>query len=185
MVFNVGTVFAIYEAMAINKPLIERVVTVTGSPVKRPANLLVRMGTPISHILNYLGYDEENTGKILDGGPMMGKVLTDLEVPVTKGTSGILLLDKSEVHRREEGKCIRCAKCVEACALGLSPYLLGAYAKRFRFDEMSDHHNMDCCECGACAYVCPSNIPLLDYIRLGKVHIKRLEQERKNKESVG
>ena len=122
--------------------------------------------------------------EIIDGGPMMGKVLSSTDVPVTKGTSGILLLDKSESNRKEEEKCIRCAKCVEACALGLSPYLLGAYAKRMNFEEMRAFHNMDCCECGACSYVCPANIPLLDYIRLGKAHIKRLEVEKREKEKV-
>ena len=168
VIHNVGSVFAIYEAVQKNKPLFERVVTVTGKSVKNPCNLMVRVGTPITNLLEKAGGMPEDTRKIVGGGPMMGKTLTTAESPVTKGTSGILLMKDSEAKRGVEQNCIRCGKCTRVCAMGLEPYLLNALTKNNEFDRVEEEAVMDCIECGSCSYTCPANLPLLDYIRLGK-----------------
>ncbi len=170
VVFNVGTMFATYEAIQKNKPLVERMVTVTGKSVKKPGNFLVRTGTPVIRLIEAAGGIPENTGKIVAGGPMMGRALYDLEVPVTKGMSGILVIPAGESARKKPVNCIRCAKCVTVCPMKLEPYLLKAMAERNMFDELPGERIMDCVECGSCNYICPANLPLLDYIRLGKSH---------------
>lgn len=168
VVHNVGTAYAVYEAVQKNKPLVERIVTVTGLSVKKPGNYLTRVGTPISAIIEAAGGLPEDTGKIVGGGPMMGKALTSTEVPVTKGTSGILILPKDIASRGKVENCIRCSKCVSVCAMGLSPYLLMTLAEKAIWDMAEEEKIMDCIECGSCSYTCPSSRPLLDYIRLGK-----------------
>jgi len=179
VVFNVGTMFAVYEAVQKNKPLIERVVSVTGKELAHPGNYLVRIGTPVSALIEAAGGMPENTGKVINGGPMMGKALNSLEVPVIKGTSGLTLLPESESTRKEINNCIRCTKCVTVCPMGLEPYLLMSMSEREMFEYMDDEKTMDCIECGSCSYICPSHRPLLDYIRLGKVEINKLRRAKK------
>ena len=168
VVQNVGTTFAVYEAVMKNKPLIERVVTVTGKAVRKPSNFKVRIGTPIQNLIEAAEGMPENTGKVISGGPMMGKALLNTAVPVVKGTSGVLLMPDEESHRKPESPCIRCSKCTYVCPMGLEPYLLSRYARVNRFEDAEKERVMDCIECGSCQYTCPANIPLLDYLRLGK-----------------
>jgi len=181
VVDNVGTAFAVYEAVQKNKPLFERVVTVTGKSVKEPKNLMVRMGTPVNYLIEKAGGLPEDTGKIISGGPMMGKALTSLDVPVVKGTSGILLMKKSESKRNKEQNCIRCGKCVVACPMGLEPYLLAALSEHKNYEELEKHHIMDCIECGSCQFTCPSFRPLLDNLRLGKNKVGQIIRKRRKK----
>ena len=179
IVQNVGTVYAVYEAVQKNKPLFERVVTVTGKAVKEPSNFLVRMGTPISVLIEAAGGMPENTGKIIGGGPMMGKALISAEVPVCKGSSGILLMTKEESVRKPMHDCIRCAKCVSACPMGLNPAFL-MKATVYQNWEMAEKENIqDCIECGSCSYTCPAYRPLLDNIRVGKAKVMGIIRARK------
>jgi electron transport complex protein RnfC len=179
VVHNVGTALAVYEAVQKNKPLVERVVTVTGKSVEKPSNFMVRIGTPVNDLIEAAGGIPEDTGKVVSGGPMMGKALNSLEVPVVKGTSGILILREKEAYRKPEFSCIRCAKCVSACPMKLEPYLLKKLAQMERFEEAEENAIMDCMECGSCSFTCPSNIPLLDYIRYGKFNVNQIIRNRK------
>jgi len=172
IVHNAGTTYAVYEAVQKSKPLIERVVTVTGDSVKLPSNFLVRIGTPVMDLLTAAGGVPGDTGKIVSGGPMMGKAIADLDVPVAKGTSGILVIRKSESMRAEVYNCVRCGKCIEACPMGLEPYRLLLVARQGDADKAQEEHVLDCIECGSCSFVCPSNRPILDYIRLGKTLVR-------------
>lgn len=181
VVQNVGTAFAVYEAVQKNKPLIERVVTVTGKSVKKPLNLLSRIGTPIQELVDLAEGLPENTGKIISGGPMMGKAVTTLDVPVVKGSSGILIMQEEESGRRAEGACIRCSKCATACPMGLEPFLLSKAAKLGKYDMAEKEMIMDCIECGSCQYTCPASIPLLDYLRLGKGKVGNIIRNRNKK----
>lgn len=180
VVQNVGTALAVYEAVAKNKPLIERVVTVTGSTLASPKNMLVRIGTPISQLIDYCG-GMEGIGKVIAGGPMMGRAVSNLDAPVTKGTSGVLLMPTEESLRQVEGSCIRCAKCVEACPMGLEPYLLNQLTQLGDYDELERHGMADCIECGCCTFSCPSYLPLLDWVRIGKAEVMRRIRERATK----
>lgn len=173
IVHNVGTTFVVYEAVQKNKPLVERIVTVTGKDVKQPSNFLVRLGTPVIDLIVAAGGIPENTGKIVSGGPMMGKAIADLEVPIAKGTSGILLIPKDESSRAEVYNCVHCGKCIEACPMGLEPYRLLILSRKGNNKRAKEEHILDCIECGSCAFVCPSNRPILDYIRLGKTQLKK------------
>ena len=177
VVQNVGTALAVYEAVMYNKPLIERVVTVTGSTLASPKNLLVRVGTPMSALIDYCG-GMEGIGKVIAGGPMMGRAVSNVDAPVTKGTSGVLLMPTEESLRQKEGTCIRCAKCVEACPMGLEPYLLNTLTQRGDFDELERHYIADCIECGCCTFSCPSYLPLLDWVRIGKAEVLKRIRER-------
>lgn len=176
VVHNVGTTFAVYEAVQKNKPLFERVVTVTGKSVSKPSNFLTRIGTPVSELIEAAGGLPADTGKIINGGPMMGKALNTIDVPVTKGTSGILILNDKESKRCEIRNCIRCARCVSVCPIGLEPCLLMALAERSLWERVEIENTLDCMECGSCSYTCPSGRPLLDYIRLGKSTIFNLRK---------
>ncbi|MFO7656869.1 MAG: electron transport complex subunit RsxC [Bacteroidales bacterium] len=180
VVFNVGTVFAVYEAVQKNKPIFERVVTVTGKELKKPANFRVRIGTPVSALIEAAGGIPEKTGKIISGGPMMGKAVIDASVPVIKGSSGILLLPLEESKRGEILPCIRCAKCVSVCPMGLEPYLLMPLSQKNMFDRLEENKVLDCIECGSCSFICPANRPLLDYIRLGKTSVGKIIRSRKS-----
>ena len=179
VVFNVGTLLATYQAIQKNKPLFERVVTISGKNVANPGNYMVRIGTPVSALIEACGGLPENTGKIISGGPMMGKALNSLEVPIIKGTSGITLLSDTESRRKQIQNCIRCSKCITVCPMGLEPYLLMPLGERELFERMEEERAMDCIECGSCSYICPANRPLLDYIRLGKVVINKIRRARK------
>ena len=171
VVDNVATIFAVYEAVQKNKPLIERVMTVTGKDVKNPGNFIVRFGTPLSQVLEVAGGVPAGTGKIIGGGPMMGRAMSNIDMPTNKRVSGVLLLPESESVRKEPQNCIRCAKCVQACPMGLEPYLLAKQAERGMWDDMEKNAVMDCIECGCCLYTCPSYRPLLDYVRMGKAKV--------------
>ena len=179
VVQNVGTAFAVYEAVQKNKPLIERIVTVTGDTVATPSNFRARIGTPVAELIAAAGGDVEKSGKIISGGPMMGKAMANLESTVTKGTSGILMLNEEKAVRPEAGPCIRCAKCVDACPMGLEPYLLMQYSQRQMWAEDEANHIMDCIECGCCIFSCPAKRPILDYVRLGKNTVGKIIRSRK------
>ena len=179
VVFNVGTAFAVYEAVMKNRPLIDRIVTVTGSKLEKPSNFRVRIGTPVSMLIEKAGGLPEQTAKVINGGPMMGKALATLDVPVVKGSSGILLIDQQEALRKEVLPCIRCTKCVQVCPMGLEPYLLMTLSEKGLFDRMEPEKVLDCIECGSCSYTCPSSRPLLDYIRLGKAEVGKIIRARK------
>ncbi len=181
VVQNVGTAFAVYEAVQKNKPLFERVITVTGKSVNKPSNFLARIGTPMSQLIRACGGLPKDTGKIIGGGPMMGKALMNIEVPTAKGSSGILIMNSKEAKRGEERPCIRCAKCVSACPMGLEPYLLGALGENADFERMEKERIMDCIECGSCQFTCPANRPLLDYCRLGKAKVGAMIRARQVK----
>ena len=181
VVNNVGTALAVYEAIQKNKPLFERVVTVTGKSVKKPSNFLARIGTPIKELIEAAQGLPSDTGKIINGGPMMGKALLNTDVPVVKGTSGILIMAENDSKRNEATNCIRCAKCVDACPMGLEPVLLSKTSKLELFEKVEAERVMDCIECGSCSYTCPANIPLLDYIRYGKNKVGQILRERSKK----
>ena len=181
VVQNVGTAFAVYEAVQKNKPLFERVITVTGKSVAKPSNFLARIGTPMKQLIDACGGLPEDTGKVIGGGPMMGKALVNIEVPTAKGSSGILIMNRKEAKRGEAQTCIRCAKCVSACPMGLEPYLLGALSENGDFETMEKERIMDCIECGSCQFTCPANRPLLDYCRLGKGKVGAMIRARQAK----
>jgi Na+-translocating ferredoxin:NAD+ oxidoreductase subunit C len=181
VVHNVGTAFAVYEAVQKNKPLFERVVTVTGKSLANPGNYMVRIGTNVSKLIEAAGGMPGDTGKVVSGGPMMGKAINNTDVPVVKGTSGIILFPGNESLRDEVKPCIRCAKCVLVCPNGLEPYLLMNLSERNLFERAENEKITDCMECGSCNYTCPAGRPLLDYIRLGKSTVIRMSSERKMK----
>ena len=168
VVCNASTTVAVYQAVLKNKPLIERVVTVTGKSVKEPKNLLTRMGTPISALLEAAGGLPEDAGKVINGGPMMGRAMVNLDSPVTKGCSGITVMSGRDAVRREASQCIKCAKCVSACPMGLEPYYLAKMAQKKGWDVLEEQMITSCIECGCCQSTCPSFLPLLDWVRLGK-----------------
>ena len=168
VVCNASTTVAVYDAVQKNKPLVERVVTVTGKQIASPKNLLTRMGTPISSLIEAAGGLPEGDVKVLNGGPMMGRAMVNLDSPVTKGCSGITVISGSEARRVAETDCIKCAKCVSVCPMGLEPYLLSKVSKKKNWEAAEAGHVTDCIECGSCQYTCPAGIPLLDYVRLGK-----------------
>lgn len=168
VVQNVGTAFAVYEAVQLNKPLVEVMMTVTGPSVTNPGNFVVRIGTPIKKVLEMAGGIPEDTGKIIGGGPMMGKTYSHTNHPVNKRSSGLLLLPKDLAAPLEEKNCIRCGKCVQNCPMGLAPYLLATQGEMALWDDMEKEQVANCIECGCCTFTCPSNRPLLDYIRYGK-----------------
>jgi electron transport complex protein RnfC len=179
VVQNVGTAFAVYEAIQKNKPLIERIVTVTGKSVEKPSNFLVRIGTSLNSVIEAAGGTPEDTGKVIGGGPMMGKALSSTNVPIVKGSSGVLLMPGEESFREEMSDCIRCSKCISACAMGLEPYLLMLTAQKGLDERSHSEHIMDCIECGSCSYTCPAQRPLLDYIRLGKGRVGAMLRAKK------
>jgi len=178
VVQNVGTAFAVYEAIQKNKPLFERVVSVTGKSVSKPSNFMVRIGTSADILIEAAGGMPEDTGKVVNGGPMMGKALSKTDVPIAKGSSGILIFREEESKRGEINPCIRCAKCVTVCPMGLEPYLLMTVTQNENYERVEDERAMDCIECGSCSYTCPSTRPLLDYIRLGKSEVGKIMRAR-------
>lgn len=180
VVQNVGTVFAIYEAIQKNKPLFERVVTVTGKKLSNPSNLMVRIGTPMQALIDAAGGLPEDNGKIIGGGPMMGRALINTEVPVAKGSSGLLLLSKKESQRGTMRDCIRCGKCVTVCPMGLNPAFLMRDTIFKDWDNSEKLNVADCIECGSCSYTCPADRPLLDYIRIGKQTVMGIMRARQS-----
>lgn len=168
VVQNVGTAFAVYQAVMKNKPLFERYTTVTGKKLKSPGNFLVRMGVPMRELIDACGGLPDCDNKILAGGPMMGKALMSVDVPVCKGTNSVTVLSGNEARRKEPQPCIRCAKCVGVCPMGLEPYLLATCSSMKKWDRLEAEDITSCIECGSCQFTCPSHRYLLDNIRIGK-----------------
>ena len=162
VVQNVGTAFAVYEAVQKNKPLFERIISVTGKSLTKPSNFLARIGTPMQQLIDACGGLPEDTGKIIGGGPMMGKALVNTDVPTAKGSSGILIMNNKEARRGAVQPCIRCAKCVGACPMGLEPFLLATVSAHGDFERVEKEDIMSCIECGSCQFTCPSNRPMID-----------------------
>ena len=178
VVHNVATAYAVYEAVQKNKPLFERIVTITGKSLSNSGNYLVRIGSSVSSLIEAAGGLPNDTGKIVSGGPMMGKAIQNTNIPIVKGMSGIILLPISESTREENKPCIRCAKCTVACPMSLEPYLLATASMKSMFELAENEKVTDCVECGSCSYVCPADRPLLDYIRLGKSTVLKMIRER-------
>lgn len=170
VVQNVATALAVYDAVQKNKPLTTNVLTVTGDCLggMNQRNYLYRIGTPLSHIIEQTGGIPEKAVKVISGGPMMGKAVSNLDATTVKGSSSILYLTAEQTVRKPESSCIRCGKCAEACPMGLEPFLLNRLARHGMTDELEENAVHDCIECGCCLYTCPANIPLLDVIRIAK-----------------
>jgi electron transport complex protein RnfC len=173
VVQNVGTVLAIYEAVALGKPLYEKVITVSGKGIGRPANLQVRIGTKLSDIVSFLGGTRPDLAKVVMGGPMMGFAIPTLDIPVTKTTSGVLFLTEEEIDTNPHGQCIRCGWCLDACPMGLSPNEIAIYVEAGRAQDTSEFGVFECFECGCCAYTCPAKRPLVQFIRIAKTKAKK------------
>lgn len=173
VVNNVGTAVAISEAIKKDKPLIERVITVTGSGISKPSNLLVPIGTPIRYILDLCGL-KESAKVIIAGGPMMGIAQYSMDAPVVKGTSGILVFTEDEIIQDKEEPCIRCARCVDHCPMELLPTILAKLVKAEKWEMLGEFNIMDCIECGCCSYVCPSKIPIVQLIKWGKNEYRKI-----------
>ena len=172
VVNNVATSFAIYEAVYKNKPLYERALTVAGSIVKNPANLLVRVGAKVKDIIEFCGGLTEEPAKVILGGPMMGIAQYTLDVPVIKGTSGIIIFSKNEVKRTPSAACIRCGRCIQVCPMGLNPSAIAQAIEKGRFDLAKEYNVLDCIECGICSYVCPANRDIVGLVKLAKQKLK-------------
>lgn len=181
IVQNVGTAYAVYEAVMKHKPLFERYTTVTGKQLSHPGNFLVRMGTPMKDLIEACGGMPEGDNKLLAGGPMMGKALTTADVPVCKGTNSVTIISGSEAVRHEPQPCIRCAKCVSACPMGLEPYLLAKLSGVKNWERCESEDIVSCIECGSCQFTCPAHRPLLDNIRLGKQTVMGIIRSRQQK----
>ena len=183
VVQNVATSLAVYDAVMKNRPLITNTLTVTGDclPAERQKNLLFRIGVPFSFIIERTGGIPEDAVKVVSGGPMMGKAISNLDATTVKGSSSVLYLTAAQTVRRPESNCIRCAKCVEACPMGLEPYLLNKLARNGMMEELEQNAIQDCIECGCCLYSCPANIPLLDIIRVAKGDVLRAIRARQAK----
>ena len=181
IVQNVGTAFAVYEAVMKHKPQFERYTTVTGKKLRQPGNYLVRMGTPMKDLIAVCGGMPEEDSKVLAGGPMMGKAMTSTDVPVCKGTNSVTILSGEDAVRKEPQPCIRCAKCVSACPMGLEPYLLAKLSAVSNWERCESEDIVSCIECGSCQFTCPAHRPLLDNIRLGKQTVMGIIRSRQAK----
>ncbi len=171
VVQNVGTAIAVYEAVRYKKPLVDRVITVSGKIVKNPKNIKACIGTFYSDLLEYCSGTTEDIGKVISGGPMMGFAIPSLETPMTKGSSGLLLFDKKEAHREKEDVCLRCGRCVDICPMNLVPSLIAHHVRNDDWDSAEKFGVLDCMKCGSCAYVCPSHIKLIQWIDIGKIKV--------------
>ncbi len=180
VVSNLGTAFAVYEAIQKNKPLIENILTVTGKKLPSQHNCLVRIGTTYNDIIKHtIGELPATTGKVISGGTMMGKAVVNLDAPTVKGNSSVLVMDENEARRNPETACIRCGKCMHACPMGLEPYMFSVLVKNNRIEEAKEHNILDCIECGCCFFSCPANKPLTDEIRLGKNKVRAMMAAKK------
>lgn len=168
VVFNVSTLWAIEQVLKTGRPLIERVITVSGAAIKNPGNYLVRIGTPVKDIVELTGGFKEEPAKIIAGGPMMGPALFSLEVPLVKGTSGLIFLTQKSVISSEEGPCLRCGKCVDTCPARLLPSCISEAVEARQFEKARELYVLDCMECGACGYICPANRYLVQAIKIAK-----------------
>ena len=181
IVQNAGTAVAVYEAVMKNKPLFERYTTVTGKKIAKPSNFLVRMGTTFGELIDLCGGLPEGDNKILAGGPMMGKAVNSLDVPVGKGQNSITVLTDSDAHRKPADPCIRCAKCVSVCPMGLEPFLLATGSALKKWELLENEMITSCIECGSCQFTCPAHRPMLDNIRLGKQTVMGIIRSRAQK----
>ncbi len=181
IVQNVGTAFAVYQAVMKRKPLFERYTTVTGKRLAHPGNFLVRMGTPMQELIDLCGGMPEGDNKLLAGGPMMGKALTSTEAPICKGTNSVTIISDDEARRKPADPCIRCAKCVSVCPMGLEPYLLATASAKHMWEKVEHEDITSCIECGSCQFTCPSHRPILDNIRLGKTTVMGIIRARNAK----
>lgn len=172
IVHNIDSMVAIYRAVTKGHPVMRRIVTVSGSGVKNPCNIEVKIGTCFREVLEYAKWDQEETVKIIAGGPMMGMAISDINIPVVKGTSAILCFTKEEVARDTTTNCIQCGKCVSACPMHLVPNMLHRYALHEHYDKFADYYGMDCIECGCCSYTCPAKRDLVQSIRTAKTVIR-------------
>lgn len=173
VVQNIGTAVAVYEAARYGKPLIERVVTITGEGIKEPKNLMVKIGTLVADLIEECGGFKGEAAKVISGGPMMGFAMFSLDVPVTKGTSGVLVLPEEGVlHAEDFGPCIRCGRCIDVCPMGLMPSMLSVLSERGFYEEAKEYNLFDCFECGTCTFVCPSKRPIVQLVRLAKSQVK-------------
>ncbi len=173
LVQNVATAYAVRDAVRRGRPLVERVVCVTGRGVNEPKNVLARIGTTFGDIIEFCGGRKQDAGKVIGGGPMMGVAQYSLDAPVTKGTSGIVVLKQGEVAQFVGEACIRCGRCVRACPMRLNPSILSIFAERLRFEDAREHHVLDCIECGCCAYLCPSRRPMVHHFRRAKAEVRK------------
>jgi electron transport complex protein RnfC len=177
LVQNVGTALAAYEAVRFNRPLIKRVVTVTGSGIREPRNVMAPIGTTFEDLVEFCGGLEPDAAKCINGGPMMGVAQYSLEAAVTKGTSGLVILRRDEVSQFAGDACVRCARCLEACPMRLNPSALSIFAEKMRFEDTAEYNVMDCIECGCCAYVCPSRRPMVHHFRRAKAEVRKLQRK--------
>lgn len=177
VVNNVGTAFAVAEAITKRKPLIERVVTVTGPGIREPKNVLARIGTPFQNLIEFCGGLTDDTVKVLMGGPMMGVAQTALSVPVVKATSGIVCLTEKMISKVQEYPCIKCGACIRACPMNLIPTKLARLSQFEKWDEANQYGVANCIECGSCAFVCPAAIPLVHHIRVGKIRVAEVRRK--------
>jgi electron transport complex protein RnfC len=173
VVSNVCTALSVYEAVQKNKPVIDNSVTVTGECLgkENQHNFIVRVGTPLSFIISHAGGVPEKAAKVIAGGPMMGRAISNLDAPTVKGTGSILFLTREQTERKPQSNCIRCGRCAAACPMGLEPFLLYKLAVRGMMDELEKNAVQDCIGCGCCLYSCPANIPLLDMINQAKASV--------------
>lgn len=174
LVDNVATAYAVWNAVYNNEPLTERVLTVTGPGLSNPGNFRVPLGVSVDTLIEHAGGLPEDTGKVIAGGPMMGRAVSNTDSPSTKGLSGLVIVPEKDAARGEVGPCIRCAKCVDVCPMGLEPYLIAVRGIHHLWIEARDHGALSCLECGCCSYVCPSNRPILDFIKLSRQEIRKL-----------
>lgn len=181
VVNNVGTAIAVAEAVVKQKPLVERVVTVTGDGVHEPKNVIARIGTPFQNLVDFCGGLTDDTVQIIMGGPMMGLAQHSLNVPVIKATSGILCLTDRDLPRKKEYSCIQCGNCIGVCPMNLLPTRLARFAQVENWQIAESMGILNCIECGSCAYICPSNIPLVQHIRIGKLKVNELKNKQKSK----
>ena len=173
IVNNIDTCIAVANAVVRNMPLIERVVTISGDAVKKPANMSVRIGVKFSELFEAAGGFIEEPKKIVMGGPMMGIAQTNIDVPVIKGTSGILAFKQPPTYGKEEGSCIKCSKCVQVCPMRLMPNYLSVFSQKKNIDKLKEYHIMDCMECGCCSFICPQRRFMVQHIKAGKALVKQ------------
>ncbi len=175
IVQNVGSAASIAEIFDTGLPLLERIVTVSGPGVREPANLIVPVGTKLGDLLAACGGTTEDAEEIVFGGPMMGVAQSSLDVPIVKGTTGVIVLTTPQINAAESYPCIRCGRCLDACPVFLNPSALADYARAGRYEEMEAMHLMDCMLCGSCSYVCPSQIPLAQLFQASKTSLRRIK----------
>ncbi len=177
---NVGTSKAIYDAVCLGDPLTHRTITVSGDGVAKPRNMSVALGTPMRFVLEQCDVENCEDLKIIHGGPMMGELMSSVDIPVVKASNGILAMQKQSLMMAhfEEEPCIRCGDCSDVCPTGLMPSLLATHCKQEQFERAEDYKLFDCIECGACSYVCPSHIPLVHYFRFGKGQVAQIRREK-------